>query len=98
MTPVRAGVVLLALVLAALLAVGAWGQPPGRELSDQDYISIAISQPDVFHASAPPSEGIRARVVERTPSLVTVEVDYGTATYLVYVDPRTRQVTGVVRR
>ncbi len=99
MTPVRVVVVVLALVLGALLAVGAWGEPPTQRLSDDDYISMALSEPEVFHPTGATSgRTVSARVTEYTPSRVTVDVTSDGNRFRVYIDPRTNKVTQVVRQ
>ena len=99
MTPVRIIVVALALVLGALLAVGAWGQPPTQRLSDDDYIAIALSEPEVFHPTGGTSgRSVSARVAEYTPSRVTVDVTSDGTRFRVFIDPRTNNVTQVLRQ
>jgi hypothetical protein len=96
MTPRRGIVLLLAFVLAALLAVGAWGQaPPSRVLSDDDYISIAISQPEVFHPTPGGGGNVSAHVVSRTNSAIVVEVISDGQRFRVLIDPDTNKVTQV---
>jgi hypothetical protein len=98
MTPVRVIVVALALVLGALLAVGAWGEPPTQRLSDDDYIAIALSDPQVFHPTGGTSgQKVVAERVERTPSSVIVTVTSDGIRFNVYIDPRTNRVTEVKR-
>lgn len=92
----RGIVLLLAFVLAALLAVGAWGQaPPARLLSDDDYISIAISQPEIFHPTPGGGGNVSAHVVSRTNSGVVVEVVSDGRRFRVLIDPSTNKVTQV---
>jgi hypothetical protein len=93
MTPRRGVVLVLTFVLAALLAVGAWGQvPSSRVLSDDDYISIAISQPEVFHPTPGGGTNVSAQVVERTDAYVAVEVLSDGQRSRVLIDPRTNKV------
>lgn len=98
MTPRRGIVLLLTLVLAALLAVGAWGQGQNTpRLSDDDYISIAISQPDVFHPTPGGGTNVSAKVVDRNDAYVAVEVLSDGQRFRVLIDPRTSKVIQVTR-
>jgi hypothetical protein len=93
MTPVRVLVVILALLLGATLAVGTFGappSPPGR--SDEDYIAIARSQPEVFRAGTP-----RQVTVQRGDPVI-VELVFDQGRFLVSIDPRRNEVTAVTRR
>jgi len=99
MTPARVAVVALTLILAALLAVGAWGQSQGPRLSDDDYIAIAVSQPEIFHPTGPSSGGsVRATGVEHSRDRVAVNVISDGIRFRVLIDPRTNRVTQVVRQ
>jgi hypothetical protein len=99
MTPARIALVLFILVLAALVAVGAWGEGGSTSLSDDDYIAIALSQPQVFHPSGA-SSGSRvvAERVERGRGSVAVDVISDGERFRVVIDTRTNQVTRVERR
>lgn len=98
MTPRRAIVLVLTFVLAALLALGAWGSnaPPAAK-DDDHYISIAISQPQVFHPTPGGGTHVSAQVVERTSSYVAVEVTSDNDRFRVLIDPQTDKVTQVTR-
>lgn len=99
MTLARVAVVLLTLVLAALLAVGAWGERPQQRLGDDDYISIALSEPEVFHPTGPSSgKSVVATRVDHTPSTVTVDITSDGIRFRVLIDPRTNRVTQVTRQ
>ncbi len=99
MTPARVAVVALTLVLAALLAVGAWGsQGQGPRLSDDEYIAIALSAPEVFHPRGPTSGGtVSARVDHNAPP-VAVDVVSDGIKFRVLIDPRTNRITQVTRQ
>jgi hypothetical protein len=91
MTPARVLVVILALILGATLAVGTFAAPrPAR--SDDDYIAIARSRPEVFKAGTP-----RQVTVQRGDPVI-VDFVFDNARYVVFIDPRNDQVTGVERR
>ncbi|MDE3192774.1 MAG: hypothetical protein KGN00_03705 [Chloroflexota bacterium] len=96
MTPRRGIILLLAIVLAVALALGMWGEAPTTpRLSDDDYISIAISQPEVFHPTPGGGTNVQAQVVERSDSGVVVEVVSDNKRFRVVIDPRTNKVTQV---
>lgn len=100
MTPVRVLVVILALILGATLAVGTWGAPPGTEprLSDDDYVSIALSDPQVFRPSGPGSgRNVTVSRVERARAGVIVHVTVDGIRFQVLIDPRTDRVKEVTR-
>lgn len=98
-TTLRRVVVLgFAIVLAVALALGAWGDRSQR-LGDDDYVAIALSQPDVFHPrGVPSSAAVSARVAERADTYVAVDVTSEGVTFRVFIDPRSNRVTQVVRR
>ncbi len=99
MTPLRVGVVVLALLLGALMALGAWGQGSSARLSDEDYISIAISDPRVFHPTGATSgRSVKAQRVERSGSTVVVDLISDGIPFRVTIDARTEQVTKVEQR
>ncbi len=99
MTPARVAVVAFTLLLAAMLAIGMWGQGGAARLSDDDYISIAVSDPQVFHPSGPSSgKRIITTGVEHTSSSVIVNVTSDDTRFRVFIDPRTNKVTQVVRQ
>jgi hypothetical protein len=92
MTPGRVLIVILALILAASLALGTLGappSPPGR--SDEVYIAIARSQPEVFRAGTP-----RQVTVQRGDPVI-VEFVFDRERYRVHIDSRTDAVTRVER-
>jgi hypothetical protein len=91
-SPLRVLGVGVILLLGATLAVGMWGEAPQRQRSADDYISIAISQPEIFRAGAP----LRTTVTPSNP--VVVEIEFERERYRVYIDPRTDQVMRVERR
>jgi hypothetical protein len=97
-TPRRGVVLLLTLVLAALLALGMWGTaaPPAAK-DDDHYISIAISQPQIFHPTPGGGTKVSANVVERTPSYVAVEVISDNERFRVLIDPQTDKVEQVIK-
>ncbi len=99
MTPVRVAVVVLALLMGALLAVGTWGQPPVQDgLSDDDYISIALSDPQVFRPTGPGSgRSVQVSRVERAPSGVIVSLTVDGIGFRVLIDPRTQRIKDVTR-
>jgi hypothetical protein len=92
MTPARILGILLILVLGATLAVGMWGERPRREPSDDDYIAIARSQPEVFRAGVP-----RQVTVQRGDPVI-VEFVFDRERFVVSIDPRRNEVTSVTRR
>jgi len=100
MTPRRALVALLAIVMGVLMAVGAWGTTrTSPTLTDDDYRAIAISRPEVFHPGGPTSGGqISAGRVERSSDTVIVDVTSDGSKFRVVIDPRTQQVTQVLRQ
>ncbi|MBI2983569.1 MAG: hypothetical protein HYY42_05255 [Chloroflexi bacterium] len=101
MTPVRVPVVILARILGATLAVGTWGQPPGAtgRLSDDDYISIALSDPQVFRPTGPGSgKSVQPERVDRSGAVVTVDLTVDGIRFRVLIDPRTNRITQVLRR
>ncbi len=73
MTPRRVGVLILALVLAVALALGMWGERTPR-LSDDEYIAIALSQPEVFHPTPGGGTTVTSTRVEHGATFVAVEV------------------------
>ncbi len=99
MTPRRAAAAVLAIVLGVLLALGAWSaDQPSGSLSDDDYIAIALSQPQVFHPSGATSgQQVRATGIERGGGVVTVHVTSDGQRSRVEIDARTNAVTRVVR-
>lgn len=97
MTARRAIVLILALVLAVALALGMWGEGPAPTLSDDDAISIAISQPQVFHPTPGGGTRVSGQVVERTATAVVVEVVSDGQRFRVTIDPRTREVDQVTK-
>ncbi len=97
MTPARVLVVILTLVLAAVLAVGTWGESPQPRLSDDEYIAIALSAPEVFHPSGGESGRVVSARIDRGAPPVTVDVTSDGARFRVLVDPRTNRITQVTR-
>ncbi len=95
MTPRRLIVLALALVLAVALALGMWGEAPTPMLSDDDYIAIAISQPQIFHPTPGGGTNVSGQVVERSAGQVVVEVVSDNQRFRVVIDPRTNKVTQV---
>jgi hypothetical protein len=101
MTPRRVAVAILTIVLGVLMAIGVFGanQPTRRTLSDDDYIAIALSQPQVFHPSGATSgKQVVATKVDRTADFVIVDVTSDGSRFRVFIDPRSNQVTQVVRQ
>jgi hypothetical protein len=100
MTGRRALVALIAIVMGVLMAVGAWGTAQtAPTLTDDDYRAIAISRPEIFHPGGPTSGGqISVGRVDRSSDSVTVDVTSDGAKFRVFIDPRTHQVTQVVRQ
>jgi len=99
MTPVRVLVVILALILGATLAVGTFGAPPAQRLSDDDYVSIALSDPQVFRPAGPASgRSVVPERVDRSGSNVTVDLIVDGVRLRILIDPRTNKVTQVSRR
>lgn len=100
MTPGRVLVVILAILLGATLAVGTLGAPaplPGR--SDDDYIAIALSDPQVFRPTGPGSgKSVQPERVTRSGSVVTVDVTVDGIPFRVTIDARTDRITDVRRR
>lgn len=97
MTLGRVLLVAFTLVLAAVLAVGAWGQSKAPTLSDDDYISIALSRPEVFHPNGPASGGSVSARVDHSAPPVTVDVTSDGIKFRVVIDPSTNKVTQVIR-
>ncbi|MBU6423309.1 MAG: hypothetical protein KGJ98_08320 [Chloroflexota bacterium] len=96
MTPRRGLVLVLAIVLGVALALGMWGEAPSApRLSDDGYISIAISQPQVFHPTPGGGTNVSAQVVEKSSTQVVVEVVSDNTRYRVVIDRRTNEVTDV---
>jgi hypothetical protein len=91
MTPARLLVAILALLLGATLAVGTFGAPPPPARSDEDYIAIARSQPEVFRA------GVPRQVTVQRGNPVIVEFVFDRERYRVHIDPRSDTVTRVER-
>ncbi len=100
MSPRRSLVVLLTIVLGVLMAIGLFGaNPPARQLSDDDYVAIALSQPQVFHPSgATSSPRVQATGVSHESGSVIVDVVSDGQRYRVVIDARTNQVTQVIRQ
>lgn len=101
MTPPRILVVILALLLGATLAVGTLGapQPPAPAMSDDDYIAIALSDPQVFRPTGPGSgKSVQPERVDRSGSNVAVDVTVDGIRFRVLIDPRTNRITQVTRR
>ena len=98
MTPKRGVVVLLAILLGVLLAVGAWSayQPP-TSFSDDDYIATAISQPQIFHPTPGGGTHVQATSVEHRGNTVIVHVTSDGQRFSVYIEATTDKVTRVVR-
>lgn len=89
MSPARVGVVVLTLVLAALLAVGVWGQQPQAPRTDDDYIAIARSVPEVFKAGTP------GQVTVDRSGRLAVDFWFAKERIRVFIDPRTDRVQEV---
>ena len=100
MTPRRVAVAVLTIVLGVLMAVGVFGaNQPSRQLSDDDYRAIAVSQPQVFHPSGPTSgQQVQATNVTREGSTVAVDVISDGQRFRVIIDARTNQVTQIVKQ
>jgi hypothetical protein len=100
MSPRSVGVAILVIVLGVLMAVGMFGaNVPSRTLTDDDYRSIAISQPQVFHPSGPTSgQQVQAGNVTREGNTVTVEVVSDGQRFKVVIDARSNQVTQIVKQ
>ncbi len=100
MTPPRVLIVILALILGATLAVGPRGAPPpAPSMTDDDYIAIALSDPQVFRPTGPGSgKSVQPERVERSGSNVTVDVTVDGIRFRVLIDPRTNRITQVQRR
>ena len=97
MTPPRVAVVILALVLAAVLAVGMWGERPQTRLSDDEYIAIALSAPEVFHPSGGESGRSVSARIDRAAPPVTVDVTSDGIRFRVLIDPVTNRIRQVTR-
>lgn len=97
MTLRRVVLLVLAMVLAVALALGAWGDRSQR-LADDDYIAIAISQPEVFHPTPGGGRSVVATRVEHGDTYVAVDVTSDGERFRVLIDPRTNRVTQVVRQ
>lgn len=99
MTPVRVLVVIMVLLVAVTLAVASFAPPPQQRLSDDDYISIALSDPQVFRPRGPGSGGsVTVNKVERTSADVIVQLTVDGIAFQVTIDPRTNRIRDVVRR
>ncbi len=94
MSPRRIGVFILTLVLGVVLALGSWrwwNDPGAATRSDDDYIAIARSRPEVFHAGTP-----QKVTVDRSGRLA-VDFWFERERIRVFVQPRTDTVEEVVR-
>lgn len=101
MTPARILVVILALILGATLAVGTLGAPPPATpaMSDDDYIAIALSDPQVFRPTGPGSgKSVQPERVDRSGSSVAVDITVDGIRFRVLIDSRTNRITQVLRR
>ena len=100
MSPRRVGAAVLVIVLGVLMAVGLFGaNAPARNLSDDDYRAIAISQPQVFHPSGATSgQQIQAGNVTREGNTITVDVISDGQRFRVIIDARNNQVTQVTKQ
>jgi len=100
MTPRRVAVAVLTIVLGVIMALGVFGaNQPTRQLTDDDYRAIAISQPQVFHPGGPSSgQQVQAGNVTREGNTVTVDVASDGQRFRVIIDARSNQVTQVVRQ
>ena len=100
MSPRRVVVALLAIVLGVLMSLGMWGaNQPARSLSDDEYIAIALSQPQVFHPSGATSGSrVAATGVTHDGTNVLVDVVSDGQRYRVTIDSRSNQVTQIQKQ
>ncbi len=93
MTPRRLLLTVFALVLGVVMALGSlswWNDPGAASRSDEDYIAIARSAPEVFKAGTP-----RQVTVDRSGRLA-VDFWFEKERIRVFVQPRTDRVEEIV--
>ncbi len=96
MTLRRCLVLTLALVLAAAVPLGEWGQRSVR-LSDERYIDMALQRVPLYLIPAEVRPGWWSARVERRNGWVTVHMDSSDGKARVVFDATTGRVTSAVR-
>lgn len=92
----------VALILGVSMALSSmmwWDDPGSAPRSDDDYIAIALSDPQVFRPTGPGSgRSVVPERVDRSGSVVTVDLTVDGIKFRVLIDARTDQITQVIRR